>query len=227
MKKLLLLLLVVISIPVFGQDLQEKYNSYLEKANTYIKSSGSTDKPMSYNEWLTSMGIKPDIGTTLRYTDLASATTRPSGPFTSYVSKDGSVYNVGDTIILGVPSSNKTFAFITQGDVLSALNGTEPIHASAVVSRTKTEIKKIWITGNKRSGYMIMLRAKAPLLVYSIVNFETAIELGEIMSKKDINNSSSDKALGQLKKEKDKLDLGLITQQQYDSIKIELKKLIK
>jgi hypothetical protein len=38
---------------------------------------------------------------------------------------------------------------------------------------------------------------------------------------------SSDDALAQLKKAKDKLDLGLITQEEYDKLKAELTKYIK
>ena len=51
----------------------------------------------------------------LKYSDLGSSV-RPQGPFKIYVSKDGTVYQVGDTLKLGFPSSNKTFAFIRQGD---------------------------------------------------------------------------------------------------------------
>ncbi|MEN9326163.1 MAG: hypothetical protein RI943_584, partial [Bacteroidota bacterium] len=56
-----------------------------------------------------------------------------------------------------------------------------------------------------------------------ILKFESAIENGEIKSKK----MSSDDALTELKRYKDKLDLGLITQKEYDEKKTELSKLIK
>jgi hypothetical protein len=55
------------------------------------------------------------------------------------------------------------------------------------------------------------------------LKFESAIENGEIKSKK----MSSDDALTELKRYKDKLDLGLITQKEYDEKKTELSKLIK
>lgn len=38
---------------------------------------------------------------------------------------------------------------------------------------------------------------------------------------------TSDEALSELKRAKDKLDLGLITQAEYDSLKVELSKYIK
>ena len=53
----------------------------------------------------------------LKQGDLTSEK-RPKGESTSYESKDGSVYKIGDKITIGVPSSNKTFAFITEGDGL-------------------------------------------------------------------------------------------------------------
>lgn len=52
---------------------------------------------------------------------------------------------------------------------------------------------------------------------------ENAIETGELIS----SVLSSDQALAELKKAKDKLELGLYTQEKYDSIKIELSKIIK
>ena len=55
------------------------------------------------------------FGQELKHSDL-STTTR--GEYTSYVASDGAVYKIGDRIKIGVPSSNKTFAFITEGDGL-------------------------------------------------------------------------------------------------------------
>ena len=45
----------------------------------------------------------------INYKDLATA---ERGEYTSYVASDGGVYKIGDRIKIGVPSSNKTFAFI-------------------------------------------------------------------------------------------------------------------
>jgi hypothetical protein len=49
----------------------------------------------------------------IKYTDLATSN---RGEFTSYISKDGSVYKIGDRIKIGRPSSNAMFVYITQGD---------------------------------------------------------------------------------------------------------------
>jgi len=49
---------------------------------------------------------------------------------------------------------------------------------------------------------------------------EDAIQSGEVQS----SGMSSDKALSELKKAKDKLDLGLINQQEFDKLKSNLSK---
>jgi hypothetical protein len=149
--------------------------------------------------------------------DLATA---ERGEYTSYVGSDGGVYKIGDRIKIGVPSSNKTFAFITQGDGI--LLPIQPLLASS--SGTETEIKRIFIIGNKRSGFSVAMRTKgiSGLMNYTI-QFENALSTGEIKG----TGKTSDEALAELKKAKDKLDLGLITQEEYDKIKAELVPFIK
>jgi hypothetical protein len=98
----------------------------------------------------------------------------------------------------------------------------EPIPAT--YSGTETEIKKIFVTGNKRSGYSVSMRTKGitGLMNYTIL-FENALATGEIKG----TGLTSDEALSQLKKAKDKLDLGIITQEEFDNIKKELTPYIK
>jgi hypothetical protein len=55
------------------------------------------------------------------------------------------------------------------------------------------------------------------------IQFENALSTGEIKG----FGLSSDDALAQLKKAKDKLDLGLITQADYDKIKSDMSAYIK
>ncbi|MFV8347991.1 hypothetical protein [Flavobacterium sp. ZB4P13] len=153
----------------------------------------------------------------IKYTDLATSS---RGEFTSYVSKDGSVYKIGDRIKIGKPSANATFAYITQGD--GVLIGITQLPANS--SGQETEIKKIFVVGNKRVGYSVSFRTKgvSGLLNYSIA-VENAIDTNEIKS----FGMSSDDALTELKKSKDKLDLGLISQADYDLKKADLVKYIK
>jgi hypothetical protein len=153
----------------------------------------------------------------IKFADLATA---QKGEYTSYVGSDGAVYKVGDRLKIGVPSSNKSFAFISQGDGLIL-----PItNLTASSSGTETEIKRVYVVGTKRSGYSVILRTKGftGLSNYSI-QFENALSTGEVKG----FGLSSDDALAQLKKAKDKLDLGLITQEDFDKLKAELSKYIK
>ena len=155
----------------------------------------------------------------LKFSDLTS-NVKPKGEFTSYESKDGAVYKIGDRIKIGVPSSNKTFAFITEGDGILL-----PItRLTAASSGQETEIKRISVLGTKRSGFYVSIRSKGitGLSNYSI-QLENAIETGEVKS----FGMTSDEALTELKKAKDKLNLGLIKPAEYDSIKVELAKFIK
>jgi hypothetical protein len=142
------------------------------------------------------------------------------GDHQSYVSKNGDTYKVGDKIKIGYPSSNKTFAFIWQGDGLLV-----PLERASVnISGNEVEIKRINVSGTKRAGYTVYLKTKGHVgIVNYTIQFENALETGEVES----YGLSSDQALNQLKKAKDKLDLELITQQEYDSLKSVYSKFIK
>jgi predicted Zn-dependent peptidase len=95
---------------------------------------------------------------------------------------------------------------------------------TASSSGQETEIKKIWVVGNKRAGYSVSFRTKGitGLSNYTI-QFENALSTGEVKG----YGKTSDEALTELKKAKDKLDLGLITQEEFDKAKVELSKYIK
>ena len=146
---------------------------------------------------------------------------------TSYISKNGTVYMIGDKIKIGMPSSNKTFAFITNvGNIGLMFAGVEPRQLEASEGNTETEIKTISIQGSRRTGFYATFQTKGMMgLIPSTydIQIENALESGEIKS----SVISSDDALTELKRCKDKLDLGLITQEKYDSIKKVLIKFIK
>ena len=131
--------------------------------------------------------------------------------FTSYLSKDGEVYKVKDKLTIGFPISNKTFAFINEGSRRYRLD----IEASG----KEIEIKRIYVNGDKKTGYLAYFKTASGY----IIQVENAIATGEIKG----FGMTSDEALSELKKAKDKLDLGLITKIKYDSLKIELSKYIK
>jgi hypothetical protein len=91
-------------------------------------------------------------------------------------------------------------------------------------SGQETEIKKIWVVGNKRAGYSVSFRTKGitGLSNYTI-QFENALSTGEVKG----FGMTSDDALAALKKAKDKLELGIRTQEEYEKIKADLVKYIK
>lgn len=153
----------------------------------------------------------------INFKDLSTSS---RGEFTSYISQDNATYKIGDRIKIGVPSSNKTFAYITEGDGLLL-----PItNLTTASSGQETEIKRIFVVGNKRAGYSVAFRTKGitGLSNYTI-QFENALSTGEVKG----FGKTSDEALTELKKAKDKLDLGLITQEEFDKSKSELAKYIK
>lgn len=154
----------------------------------------------------------------LRFSDLD--TLKERGEYTYYLGSDGGIYGIGDKIKIGVPSSNKTFAFIYQGDgILVPLT-----NLTAASSGTETEIKRIYVIGNKRTGFSVAMRTKGAIATNNYtIQFENALSAGEIKG----FGKTSDEALSELKKAKDKLDLGLITQEEFDKLKAELSPFIK
>ncbi|AIN75126.1 hypothetical protein O8E88_001266 [Flavobacterium psychrophilum] len=153
----------------------------------------------------------------INFKDLSTSS---RGEFTSYISQDNATYKVGDRVKIGFPSSNKTFAFITEGDGLLS-----PItNLTSTSSGQETEIKNIFIIGNKRAGYSVTFRTKG-ITGFSnyTIQFENALSTGEIKG----FGKTSDEALTELKKAKDKLDLELITKEEFDKSKSELAKYIK
>lgn len=159
------------------------------------------------------------IGQTIEYTDL-NGDRPPRGTFEKYVSKNGESYSVGDTIIIGVPSgTNGKFVYIQKVD----LAGTVYVVGSEATN-TNAELKKIRVSGTKRSGWKVSFQTKGFTGVDNyFFKIEDAIASGEVKSK----GMTSDEALSELKKAKDKLDLELITPKEYEKIKKELSKYIK
>ncbi len=154
----------------------------------------------------------------LKFSELNRGEKKPKMPMSgwkSYVSKDGTLYKAGDIIKIGFPSSNNIFSFITKP-------GTSTPYPKSY-SGKEVEIKYFMATGFKNEGFKAVVVCKGSLLDMFNIEIENAIQAGEIKS----FGMTSDEALSELKKAKDKLELGLITQAKYDSLKIEYKKYIK
>lgn len=142
------------------------------------------------------------------------------GESDSYVGSDGVEYTVGDTIKIGMPTGLRSFSFVQSLDVMGTAT-----FASFNFSNTEVVIKKIRIVGSQRIGFKASFQTKATVVSNLFIDFESALKSGEVTGKR--GTISSDDAISELKKQKDKLDLGIITQEEYDAKKSELLKYIK
>ncbi len=135
-------------------------------------------------------------------------------PVLSYTASDGVKYEVGKTITFGHAAGNGVF---TSASCFTALTYPTPISSNyygqsfPIVSVEIGKNYDVWILINAFGGSKIQ------------VNLEQALSLGEIQSE----GYTSDKALEELTKWKQKLDLGLITEEEYNNKKAELSKYIK
>jgi len=138
----------------------------------------------------------------------------------AYIGSDGIEYKVGDTLKIGMPSGLRTFAFITSIDIMGTVTPAHSTFASSEVI-----IKKIAIAGSSKSGYKANFQTKATAVSNLFIDFESALKSGEVSGKR--GSISSDEAMALLKKAKDKLDMGLITPEEFAKQKAELAKFIK
>ena len=159
------------------------------------------------------------MGQTINYKDL-NVSKRPKGSFNSYISKNGEIYSIGDTIRINKPSGiNGAFIYISKINII--LSGDK---VGAEATNTTTVIKKIRILGTKSSGWKVNFQTKGFTEIDNyFLNIENAIESKEIIGK----GMTSDEALTALKRAKEKLDLGLITEGEYNILKEKLRKYIK
>jgi ribosomal protein S17E len=154
--------------------------------------------------------IKPIVA---NYNDVVTKTVR--GNIQTYITQSGEKFSVGDTITLGPPFNRNEYTFINQNAV---------IQAYALTSRaTGSRIKIKSLNAITKKVQAMCTHADAHTYQTFIMNFELAYQNGEVKS----NQISSDEALNELKRWKDKLDLELITKEEYEAKKSELLKYIK
>jgi hypothetical protein len=143
-------------------------------------------------------------------------TKKKKGKFNTYIAENGKSYSLFDTLEIGVPFNNDNYDYILQNA------GIAMYPLTAMASGSMVVIKKI-----KTFGKMLAIYTSTPNgYVYNLYvgNFEGALENGEL---KDPDFLTQAQALKMLKMEKDKLDLDLITQEEYDKRKAKLAKFIK
>ena len=144
------------------------------------------------------------------------------GTYESYLAQDGTQYNVGDKLKLGLAKSgNRTFSFINMHPGGMIFGGVAPCPATcAGLEYEIVEFKQ----GRNGEGANMWAKMKAPDAFTGpiTVNFENALQSGELVGR----GYTSDQAMQELKKWKEKLDLELITRGEYESKKEELSKYI-
>ena len=159
----------------------------------------------------------------LYYIDLQGST-KPSGPFNEYITQDGVIFQVGDTITIGYPEGGGgTFNYIKLTDGMFTT-----LSAEEESSGYKTQIAS-FVIKKKNGKFYAMIKTSGKMLslsapIYYTVEIEDAVRTGELKTGFFI---SSEEAIKTLKAAKDKLDLGLITQEEYDKKKEELVVFIK
>jgi len=138
------------------------------------------------------------------------STKKVKGKISSYTALDGTVYNIGDEIRIGTPSGHKNFESILEQQGLAVPKAKASAAGSIVTIKSmKGYMRGVHITTTKPINSMFALSA---------VNLEASLALGELASTK----MTSDEALTELKKQKDLLDLGIITEEDYEAQKSEL-----
>jgi len=93
-----------------------------------------------------------------------------SGNFEKYISKSGRELNIGDTLLVKFPKLANTYTFITQGN----------LPCSTVLANTKNKITKIKVIGDKIKGYKTFMIFKGYGLLPVFIDYENALEIGEI-----------------------------------------------
>jgi len=157
-----------------------------------------------------------------------------------YVASNGESFVVGSTITYGYPTNGKYYLYfrdVTSG-VLGAL-AEDPYESSSVSAANQEVYERI----ENRSGGTATIKkiqcvpvdpynkVNSGCKIYLVLNrggiactnFEEAIATHEVLVKAD----ESESALQELKRWKEKLDLQIITQEEYDAKKAELMKKIR
>ena len=162
----------------------------------------------------------------------------------AYVASNGITYKKGSAITYGYPTNGKYYLYFMDvtGSWIGALSeesdNNAAIHAAnqEVYERVSNRaggvatIKKIICQpvdpfNRKTSGCKIYLVLNRGGL--ACTNFEEALATNEIITKANPENAASEAAIQELKKWKEKLDLQIITPEEYDKKKEELMKYIQ
>lgn len=116
------------------------------------------------------------FGQNLKYSEINKM---KRGKYQSYESKDGVLYQLGDTLRVGTPTGQQgQYSYIYQAN---ALTGTSRM-AGPELSEGFLVIKKIHSVGNKRTGFRAHFQCYGNLQGSYMIYFESAVSSKEIRS---------------------------------------------
>ena len=165
--------------------------------------------------------IRPSIS----HAELQTWSRNQNGQYDAYISKDGHTYKREDKLTFGVTSDGKTYRYMWERvNAMHFLADVPTLPISGQWAGKTGVIKHIFVRGNKKNGHdvLVILAVGGLRSRIEVRPFEMALESGEIVSK----GFTKESALKALKEAKDMLDLGLITNEQYEAKKAELSKYI-
>lgn len=174
----------------------------------------------------------------LRYTDTRDESfcmnVSNGTDFKSYESQSGFTFHVGDTLMIGRPATNSgSFTTLVHGKYTvgnALLVGT--LFLSESLQSELVRITRIYVyhtKGSKKSPLYVLMFLENPDQIAmaknrSVIDFEKSLLLGELVN---LNRPlSREEAIAKLKESKDLLDLEIISQTKYDSIKAALTPII-
>lgn len=128
------------------------------------------------------------------------------GEYKSYISKHGDTIYTGQQLTLGIPSTDYGFKFISQGGE----------RVANFLSGKTVFIDKLKAWGNKRQGFKIYAHFSGFGLIPVLIDYDAAVETGEVINP---NFISRDQAISKLREAKELMELGIITEEDYESQK--------
>lgn len=161
------------------------------------------------------------INREVKYSDFSKKPAIENGQISSYVYKDGYTYHVGDTLVLCQTSMSGSNMYAYVREYIPLL-----LNDQLNISNAGGElvIKELRLEGSSKYGYSVIAICDGIFGDIHISTLEQALNSKEVKLK---STTTSEEAIEFLKNAKDKLELGIITQREYDSLIIVYKKYIK
>jgi|AntRauTorckE5430_2_1112549.scaffolds.fasta_scaffold18798_1 hypothetical protein len=155
------------------------------------------------------IGLGQNITPSATYDEVVNK--KVKGLIQTYISKSGEKFSVGDTITLGTSFMEKdNFTYVVQNVGIDS----EPLSnlasgRSVIIKKIKISMRRVTFSTTPPKDFIFALK---------IGLIDDALKNGELKSK----IMSSSEALAELKRAKDKLDLGLTTQEEFDALRNKL-----